>query len=144
MPLQAKVTLKSVTIQEAALIEATVPILQKVQSRVSRRTMELAKRKAPRGDSGNLREQIREDEAHMVGPFTLSGGVTSHADYSAAVHEGSRPHEIRARAGGELAFPWHGKLSFFKHVNHPGSKPNPFLRDAAYEAAASDPDITFM
>jgi hypothetical protein len=60
--------------------------------------------------------------------------------YSLYVHEGTRPHTIMAK-GKTLAFYWaHGPtgpgMYYFQSVNHPGTKPVPFLRDALPLAAA--------
>jgi len=44
-------------------------------------------------------------------------------------HEGTRPHVIRPRRKPLLVFFWPkaGRVVSFKHVNHPGTKPNRFL-----------------
>ena len=73
------------------------------------------------GEKGNLRKQIRSG---MISK--LSGAVISNANYSAAVHEGSRPHIIQSTG------PWHlrnkrtGQV-FGRIVHHPGTRPNPFF-----------------
>jgi hypothetical protein len=47
-------------------------------------------------------------------------------------HEGTRPHVITARNAPFLVFPSKtGGLVFARSVNHPGTKPNRFLTDAA-------------
>jgi len=76
--------------------------------------------------------------------MTMTGGVTSHADYSLFVHEGTRPHDIEADPGEVLAFPWQGGRAFFQEVHHPGTRGNPFLREAMREAVAEDPDIEVL
>lgn len=50
-------------------------------------------------------------------------------------HNGSKPHEIVPRNGRFLVFYWPkvGKVVFVQRVQHPGTKPNPFLVDAARE-----------
>jgi hypothetical protein len=55
--------------------------------------------------------------------------------YAYFVHEGTKPHVIRARPGGVLAFKWPDgpegdKVYYLTEVNHPGTKAQPFLRDA--------------
>lgn len=52
--------------------------------------------------------------------------------YSAAVHEGTKPHAIEGNP--TLAFPWeHGPegagMYFFRSVWHPGTQPNRFFTD---------------
>lgn len=48
-------------------------------------------------------------------------------------HNGTKPHEIVPKTGRFLVFYWPkvGRVVFVKRVQHPGTKPNPFLLDAA-------------
>ena len=57
-----------------------------------------------------------------IGAEFTPEGFTVHpkASYAPIVEGGSRPHEILARFAKALAFPWKGKLRFFKRVRHPG------------------------
>lgn len=56
----------------------------------------------------------------------------SNAPYAAAVHDGSRPHPIRARFAKTLRFRHRGIVVFPTQVNHPGNRrPNPWLQRAA-------------
>lgn len=72
----------------------------------------------------------------------LTGEVTSHADYSQAFEEGTRPHTIRVRNKKVLAGPlrgappgWEvsdksksmGYATYGKKVEHPGTNPHPFM-----------------
>lgn len=45
--------------------------------------------------------------------------------YARAVHDGSRPHMIVGNPF--LTFRWKGVLCHFRYVNHPGTKPRPFI-----------------
>lgn len=58
-----------------------------------------------------------------------------HAKY---VHDGTGPHEIRARNAKALRFYWPraGRVVYFARVQHPGYKGNPFLRNAITEEIA--------
>jgi len=49
-------------------------------------------------------------------------------DYAEAVHEGSRAHEIYPRY--MRALWWQGAAHPIRHVHHPGTRPNPFLKEA--------------
>jgi hypothetical protein len=95
--------------------------------------------------SGALKAAIREDPQRRSGPWTIDGGVSVDVPYAAAVHEGARPHVIRARRAPFLRFYWPkvGRVVFFKSVNHPGNAPNPFLTNAGHRVASEDPRITF-
>lgn len=85
-----------------------------------------AKKLAPvnkQSGGGNLRQSIRAI------PKGTTGLVDVGAKYAVPVHEGTRPHIIRAKAKKVLADRRNGKF-FGKVVNHPGTKAQPFLREA--------------
>jgi len=107
-------------------------------------------------DTGNLRASITQK-------ITLSGEeiigtVGTNVKYAAFVHDGTRPHTIRARAGKSLVFYWpkagvvtvvpnpakrwtgkfadgHRLMIGKGYVDHPGTKARPFLRTALVEEA---------
>jgi hypothetical protein len=103
-----------------------------------------AKSIAPERTSA-LKNSIRAGGSRRVGPWKLEGEVTVGVRYAAAVHEGARPHKIRAKHAPALRFFWPkvGRVVFFKSVNHPGNRPNPFLRNAVHRVASADPRIQF-
>jgi hypothetical protein len=71
----------------------------------------------------------------------LSGMIWSEAPYSAAVHEGSRPHIIQSKGPWPLRNKNTGQV-FGRIVHHPGNKPNPyFLR--AIEGASKKIEENF-
>lgn len=123
------------------LAEQVAPILRRVHSSLTRKIATQARVDAP-VRTGNLARSIREDHQQMVGPFFVTGGVTAHADYAAAVHEGTRPHVIRARRAKALSFIWHGERVFFRSVNHPGTRARPFLANAGRRVVAADPRVS--
>jgi len=55
----------------------------------------------------------------------LFGRIRPTAKYAVHVHEGTRPHVIKAKKGGGLF--WKGATHPVKSVNHPGTKPNKFM-----------------
>lgn len=67
-----------------------------------------------------------------------TGVVEYPVNYAAAVHDGSRPHIIRARKKKALAFKMDGRTVIVKSVVHPGTDGRPFLRMAAEEVAAAE------
>lgn len=126
-------------------ISVTIPNLPKIQSAFraapARMTQELsvaiervisriegtAKRKAPvnkRTGGGTLRQSIR---SRMTG--IGRGVVEVTASYAAYVHEGTRPHIIRVVRKKVLADRRMGRI-YGKVVNHPGTRPQPFLQEA--------------
>lgn len=110
------------------------PILARKAASVTRRITAQAKSNAP-VRTGNLGRSIEPDPIRFVGPFRIETGVTAHANYAAAVHEGTRPHRIRPRNGRVLAFDMGGRTVFARSVQHPGTRPRPFLRNAAEQVA---------
>lgn len=85
-----------------------------------------AKRLAPvnKGTGGgNLRQSIRSSSNGM------SGSVEVGVKYAVPVHEGTRPHTIIAKKAKVLANTRTGQF-FGKRVNHPGTRAQPFLREA--------------
>lgn len=85
--------------------------------------------------TGRLRSSIRADPPRI---FSLRGSLTvgSDLEYAAMVNDGTRPHRIRPRTKRALRFVVNGQVVFARVVNHPGTKPNPFLDRALREVAA--------
>lgn len=73
---------------------------------------------------GNLRQNIKQIRINR-----LRGEVDSKAKYSGYVHEGTKPHIIRVRRKKVLANRRTGQI-FGKKVQHPGTKPNPYMTRA--------------
>ena len=110
------------------------PILARKAASITRRIVAQARQNAP-VRTGNLARSIEADPIRFVGPFRIDTGVTAHANYAAAVHEGTRPHVIRPRVARALRFEMDGRVVFAKSVQHPGTRARPFLRNAADEVA---------
>jgi len=72
----------------------------------------------------------------------LIGWVIVETPYAAAVHEGSRPHEIRPRGNYPLRFVMPkagGAVIRTYKVNHPGYIGNPFLLRALEHVISASP-----
>lgn len=67
--------------------------------------------------------------------FSLRPSVTIGSDvfYAPYVHDGTRPHVIRPKRGKALRFVIGGQVVFARVVQHPGTRPNPFLNRALAE-----------
>jgi HK97 gp10 family phage protein len=90
-----------------------------------------AKELAPKGATSQLANSIAVGD--VSGSFvegTLAGEVFAGAPHALPVEEGARPHVIKARFRRALAWPIEGGFAFAKAVNHPGNRPQPFLRPA--------------
>ena len=74
-------------------------------------------------DTGNLKNSIDFN----ITKEGLGGEVFASAEYAPDVEFGTKPHKIRAKDGGVLAFKKNGKMVFAKSVNHPGTPAQPFL-----------------
>lgn len=80
--------------------------------------------------TGRLQRSIvKRVTARPSGPVVLVGSDVPYAKHH---HNGTRPHVIVPRqAGGVLVFEVDGTRVFTRRVNHPGTRPNRFLTDAA-------------
>lgn len=134
----ARVTAR-ITIDEAALERESGEHLRRKHRSLTRRIANQARADVP-VRTGNLGRTIGELPQTYT-PFHVDGGVEATADYAAPVHEGSRPHVIRARRAEFLHFWWHGREVFRKSVWHPGVRARPFLRNAGRRVVATDPDV---
>ncbi|WP_225994547.1 hypothetical protein [Streptomyces sp. SS1-1] len=90
-----------------------------------RRVEAEAIRRAPGGMKARIRAQIRR------GPTGDFQGIIK-VDHPAAIYvlNGTRPHRIVPRTKKALRFTVGGQVVFATVVNHPGNKPNNFLKEA--------------
>lgn len=135
----ARVTAR-VEINDAELERQSGVFLRRKHRQITRRIANQARADVP-VRTGNLGRGIQE-MPQVYRPYHVSGGVEDNVDYAAAVHEGSRPHYIRARRAEALHFYWQGREVFRRSVWHPGTRARPFLRNAARRVVGSDPDVT--
>jgi len=103
---------------------STGPVFLLVQS-LTRAVETRARQEAP-VRTGKLRRSIKAGPVTAKGT-TVHGSVTAHAEHGIFVHEGTRPHVIRARKAKALRFVVDGRVVFAQSVNHPGTKPNKFM-----------------
>jgi phage gpG-like protein len=76
-------------------------------------------------DTGNLKRSIyKRHLGNSTGQYIIIG---SDKKYASDHHQGTRPHQIVASGGGKLTFVVKGKRIYTNRVNHPGTKPNPYL-----------------
>lgn len=101
----------------------------------ARQVMNRAKVLAP-VDTGRLRASIRVESRRTL---TLRSVYTigSDVEYADMVHNGTRPHTIRPKNAQVLRFRVGGRVVYAKVVQHPGTRPRPFLDRALREVAAS-------
>jgi hypothetical protein len=84
-----------------------------------------AVRSAPGSMGATIRAQIRSAGRDFEGVITVNHPA------ALFVTLGTRPHRISPRRpGGVLRFTVDGRVVYAKYVNHPGNRPNEFLRDA--------------
>lgn len=98
---------------------------------VGRQVAAGARQRAPLGKTGDLKDSI---DFRMVRTSTgWTAEIVADAPHAAFVHEGTRPHPIFPRKRhGLLVFDVGNETVFVRGpVNHPGTKPRPFLREAA-------------
>jgi hypothetical protein len=98
----------------------------------TRKILNRAKVLAP-VDTGRLRSSGRMDI--KVTSFGPTGVVTFPVRYAQWVHDGTRPHIIRARRKKVLKFRVGGQVIYRPLVHHPGTRARPFLERAMVEVA---------
>lgn len=101
----------------------------------ARQVLNRAKILAP-VDTGRLRASIRIESKRTLTLRTIYT-IGSDVFYAPYVNDGTRPHQIRPKRAKALRFKVGGRTVFAAVVNHPGTKPNPFLDRALREVAAS-------
>ncbi len=76
--------------------------------------------------------KLRSSTKASVDKIMFRGKLSNATPYARYVEEGTRPHVIAARRKPLLRFYWtrHGFWFAGKKVNHPGTKPRPFMRHA--------------
>lgn len=79
--------------------------------------------------TGNLRRTI-----HLESSDARQAVTVASARYAPAVEFGSRPHVIVPRRRKVLRFSAGGRVVFTERVNHPGTKPRPFMLPGARKA----------
>lgn len=77
-------------------------------------------------DTGRLRSSI--SSMMDVKAKGLRAIIQPNVKYAIFVHEGTKPHVIKPR--NKKALYWKGAEHPVKKVNHPGSRPNPFMERA--------------
>ena len=138
-----EITSVSFQVNEAGLQQQARPILGSTHRSLTRKIDAQAKINVP-VRTGHLGRSIREDPQHWVGPLHVSGGVTAHAHYAAAVHNGRNGNGrfIYPRHKKVLRFVGHGgRVVFASRVKMGSTQPRPFLLNAARQVIETDPRI---
>lgn len=104
-------------------------------AKVTRQVLNRAKILAP-VRTGRLRASGKMDlKITTSGP---SGSVTFTVKYAQWVHDGTRPHIIRAKNKKVLKFRVAGKVLYRPLVHHPGTRGRPFLARALAEVGPAN------
>ena len=88
-------------------------------------------------NTGRLRDSIQIKQSRRPGGQWAGGQraeVGSDLPYALLHHEGSRPHVILPVRRKALSFPVKNGIIVTKRVNHPGTRPNPYLSANLYRA----------
>ena len=128
----ARVTL---VLDQAALHQVGMDLAKRLVTGVTRGTLNRSAALCP-VDTGLM----RASGMMRIGGFgsQVVGEVEYTADYSLAVHNGTRPHVILPRRGQYLRFQVGGRTVYARRVNHPGTRPRPFLATALTEVAGRE------
>ena len=99
-------------------------IIERFIERLASHAEEVMRGKAPER-TGRLKKSIRKSvrpNRAVVGPSI---------PYAVYVEYGTRPHEIRPVRARALRFEVEGRIVFAARVWHPGTRPQPFIRETA-------------
>lgn len=96
----------------------------------ARRLKELAQEEAPEGETGKFRKSIAFRT--FVGGNQMGFTMSDAQPLGTWIRGGTRPHIIRAKNASFLRFYWArgprgAGIYFFRSVNHPGTKKNPYI-----------------
>lgn len=89
---------------------------------------------------GRYQDRSGRLRAGIIARFVSNSGrsvtweILSPASYSKFIESGTRPHVIRARGDGYLAFQVGGRTVFARQVNHPGTHAYPFAGPGMQQA----------
>ena len=99
-------------------------VIERFIAELAERTEEVMREKAPER-TGRLKKSIRKSvrpNKAVIGPSV---------PYAVYVEYGTRPHEIRPVRAKALRFEVDSKIVFAARVLHPGTRPQPFVRETA-------------
>ena len=105
-----------------------IPALKRALNRGGQRVVSTAKRNLRDNNSvrtGLLRRSITKQV--KVEPLEVTARVGTNVEYSSYVETGTKAHKISPRNKSVLRFKIDGVWRFAKQVNHPGSRPKPYL-----------------
>jgi hypothetical protein len=121
------------TADRAGIRASSLPIARYEVTNMCRKVMNQAVIDCP-VDTGNLRAHhfLRVRDLRT----SVKGSVVNNAKYAAAVHDGTKPHTIRARRKKALRFTIGDETIFVRSVRHPGTKARPWLYEALRVAAS--------
>jgi hypothetical protein len=97
------------------------------------RTLEFRQRtEAPRRTgrmAGDIdrRRMTADFGRYLEGAVGVNPGIRGQRGYAQIVSSGSRPHIIRPRFAKVLRFVIAGRVIYTRRVNHPGTRPDPYL-----------------
>jgi hypothetical protein len=127
MPAEIRMSLANIRINQrtthAFLNTNAGPLWDALEKRATL-VQKLAKRKVG-VKTGALRASIyKRHLGNSTGQYIVIG---SDRKYAKDHHQGTRAHQILSSPGGKLTFVANGRRIFTNQVNHPGTKPNPYL-----------------
>lgn len=73
------------------------------------------------------RRMTSDPGRYLEGAVGVNPGQRGQSGYAQIVTGGSRPHVITARTGKALRFVIAGRVVYTRRVQHPGTRPNPYL-----------------
>lgn len=117
-------------LNRTAATQAAIPGTRRFVADAGRRVLNRGIVRTP-VDTGRLRggHQLRMRSTGLK----IRAEVSNSVRYAMDVHDGTAPHVIRAKPGRALRFTVGGRTVFATAVQHPGTKPRPWLALALRE-----------
>lgn len=136
-----------VTIKQPDFSKWKSAVQEELLDKIGLSIVEHARAIAPRSEYGNDNHYM--DNINYYRQSNTMGVVIAEMSYSADIEYGTKAHEIRPKTAQALHFKKDGKDIFIGKSNkpdkgfvkHPGTKPNPVMRNAAAKVQKEIPQI---
>lgn len=106
---------------------AGVDFTRRMNTLVTRQLQDAPRRSGRMAAEINTRRMQSDPGKFLEGAVGVNPGGRGQSGYANYVTSGTRPHVILPKRGKALKFMIAGKAVFARRVNHPGTRPNPYL-----------------
>lgn len=104
-----------------------VDFQRRMQTLAVRQLQDAPRRTGRMAGQINYRRMQSDFGRYLEGAAGVNPGSGGQKGYAQIVSSGSRPHIIQARTAKALRFVVAGQVVYTRRVQHPGTRPNPYL-----------------